>query len=281
MRIRGILKKNAKYKVDIRRHCEDPSHIMSCPQSAAERSGQTLYHPDGDFNLLVERPMPELRVNRGSIWLSWTAHLAEKSYGKPLTDLDLRSRINEVRENCGRYLCPVTIPTQDVPEMRCFDPNECNCASFRGRQNVKWPLGSSLHPNHKLLYHARGPVSIPTSALKIHMARLDFDTRFVPGTSDPKFWLCPAGDGCLVLDYTRRVRFERGGAIDLQWYHALDPDSYSLTEDEEGFGIYWCRQKECRNYSGRFPGFSRIIRMADYHRSVDARNADAKTMDAQ
>lgn len=294
MRIRALRKNNAQYKLDVRRYCEDPSHVVSCARTAAERSGQALYHPRVGYNFILERPMPELQVNRGSIWLFWTAHLPNKSNRILLTDADLRSRINEVRENCGRFLCPVTTPTRDVPEMRCFDPRDCECVYLEGRDNVKWQLASSLHAedirvcrldtSRRLFPAQQSPrsswaVSEPRDIFdcfnREHTARLHFDNRFSANRYNPRFWPCREGNGCIVLDYKRAVRFERGGAVDQQWYQALEPDSYSLREDEEGLEIYWCRQKQCRNYYGHFPGFSRIIRMAEYHRSVDARCANA------
>jgi hypothetical protein len=32
------------------------------------------------------------------------------------------------------------------------------------------------------------------------------------------------------------------------WYMALYPDSYLLRQDHESYGIYWCFDKNCRNY---------------------------------
>lgn len=318
-RIRGLLENGAEYnssRLDMRKRCEDISHVMSCAQTATQRSGQTLFRPDCEFEDLNERPMPELEVDGCNIRLRWTAHLPDESQGRPLTDTDLRSRITKARENCGRFLYPAVTSTQQVPEMKCFDPNDCDCVTLDGSENVDWGFASSLHSqdvcrlNASRRLHASSqmsPSSSSSSSLstslssplsssfstssetqslrnlvpKRHYARFDFDKRFGPGKFTSGFWPCYASDGCLVLDYHRRVRFERDGAIDQQWYQSLDPDSYSLTEDHEGFEIYWCRQKECRNYYGHFPGFSRIIRVAEYHRSVDTGCANAKDWDAQ
>ncbi|KAK7738526.1 hypothetical protein SLS53_006046 [Cytospora paraplurivora] len=40
-----------------------------------------------------------------------------------------------------------------------------------------------------------------------------------------------------------------------------------LRADSDGFGVYWCGQKQCRNYYGRIPGFSRIIYGEEYSRN--------------
>lgn len=107
------------------------------------------------------------------------------------------------------------------------------------------------------------------SSAERHKTRLEFNPSSGSGRTDVECWPCHSGDSCLVLDYARTLTVGRDGAIGAQWYQALDPDSYGLTEDEEGFEIYWCRQNECKNYYGRAPGFSRIVREAEYHRSVD------------
>ena len=44
------------------------------------------------------------------------------------------------------------------------------------------------------------------------------------------------------LDYYRH------NCMSWAWCQALDPDSYNLADDEETFGVLWCRQKGCKNY---------------------------------
>ncbi|KAH6693979.1 hypothetical protein F5X68DRAFT_199995 [Plectosphaerella plurivora] len=36
----------------------------------------------------------------------------------------------------------------------------------------------------------------------------------------------------------------------MAWCQALDPESYKLMDDEESFGVYWCRTPGCLNYHG-------------------------------
>lgn len=47
--------------------------------------------------------------------------------------------------------------------------------------------------------------------------------------------------------------------VPASWYLSLDPDSYGLTRDAEGYGVYWCREPECCNYYRGSPGFNRLI----------------------
>ena len=183
--------------------------------------------------------------------------------------------------------------------MRCFDPNECDCVSLQGLEKVKLQSGSSWNPERvcrpnipRQLEPSCPSLSLSSAApgtrqllrthnsdsprtcesfRKRHAARWYFSSSFDPAQSKVTCWPCHASDSCLIMDYTRVLTIGRVGCVGQQWYQALDPDSYSLTDDEEGFEIYWCRQKEYRNCYGRSPGFSRIVRGADYHSPVARR----------
>jgi hypothetical protein len=73
------------------------------------------------------------------------------------------------------------------------------------------------------------------------------------------------------------IEFERhvvifGGDLPLRmspnWYHSLDPDSYNLKDDQDGFGVYWCLQPRCANYY-RYV-LTRKLEKHDYHRPCNA-----------
>lgn len=304
-RIRQRLKEGVKKKKHYEIRCKDISHVVPCAHTGTQRSGQRIFDPDCDDFYCIERPTPRLSVKDSKIWMYWTAHLPVESNGGPLSAVGLRSHIAEIRESGGRFLYPAITFTRDVPEMRCFDPNDCDCVLLEGQENVDMGFGSSLNSkrvcrlnaSRRLYPLSRSSSSWSAAALvdgirrlvlkhewefrrkcgsspKRHRARLDFNSSSGPGRSDVECWPCHAGDSCLVLDYTRVLDIGCDGAIGAQWYRALDSDSYNLTEDEEGFELYWCRQNKCRNYYGRVPGFSRIVRGAEYHRSVDAYQPD-------
>lgn len=300
-RIRQCLEEGVANKKDYDIRCEDISHVVPCAHSGTQRSGQRKFRPDCDSSYCTEWPSPTLSIRGSKIWMYWTAHLPVESNGRPLAANGLRSRIAEIRESCGRFLYPAITFTRDMPEMRCFDPNDCDCVLFEGQENVEMRFGSSLHSERvcrlntsRRLYPWRLPSSLRfaaslvdsirrlflthtwefqrkcESSLKRHTARRDFNIFSGPGRSNVECWPCHAGNSCLVLDYDRVMNMGCDEAIDAQWYRALDPYSYNLAEDEEGFEIYWCRRNECRNYYGRIPGFSRILRRAEYHRPSDA-----------
>lgn len=300
-RIRQRLNEGVENKKEYEIRCEDTSHVVACAHTGTQRSGQRIFAPNCDDFHCIERPSPKVSVKDSRIWMYWTAHLPVESNCGPLSAVSLRSRIAEIRESSGRFLYPDITFTRDVPEMRCFDPNDCDCVLFEGQENVDMRFGSALNAervcrlntSRRLYPFCRSSSSWSASSLvdgirrlvlkhkcefrrqcesspKRHKARLDFNLSSGSGRSKVECWPCHAGDSCLVLDYSRVLIIGRDRAISPQWYQALDPDSYSLTEDEAGFEVYWCRQNKCRNYYGRVPGFSRIVRGAECHRSVDA-----------
>ena len=56
----------------------------------------------------------------------------------------------------------------------------------------------------------------------------------------------------MVVTYSTEFALPLDGGrirrMDSTWYQALDPDSYKLTEDADGFGVYWCKAEGCRGY---------------------------------
>jgi len=58
--------------------------------------------------------------------------------------------------------------------------------------------------------------------------------------------------GCMTVIYDSEIAFDLDHGLlrkmGKMWYQALDPYSYNLTEDGEGYGVYWCDSLGCRNY---------------------------------
>lgn len=304
VRIRQCLEEGINNKEDIEIRCDDISHVLPCAHTVLRPApagilmvGRRIFYPDCGDNRCIEHPTPALSVEGSRIRLSWTAHLPVKRNGGPLNAVSLRRRIAKIRESGGWLLYPIVTFSRDMPEMRCFDPNDCDCVSLEGHENVELRPSSSqnskrvcrLNPSRQLysmwpswiswlswsaapLAHGIQRLLLATpkkcgSSPKRHRARLGLTGESSgPDCSDVQCWPCHFGHSCLVLDYTRRLRYDRAGHIDIQWYQALDPESYGLVEDEQGFEIYWCNQNECRNYHGRGPGFSRIVRRTEYYK---------------
>lgn len=130
--------KDGEHEVDCRIRCEDDSHVVSCAGTSWKRSGKTVWNP-----CCVEWPMPELKVDGSRIRLRWAAHMPVQTNGGRLAESDLRLGISEIRGKGGRFLYPATTSEQDVPEMRYFDSNECDCVSFEGAKNIESRARSS------------------------------------------------------------------------------------------------------------------------------------------
>lgn len=298
-RIRQRLEEGVKDEDEYDVRCMDINHVTPCAHTGTQRSGQTTFRPGcGDYHC-SERPSPTLWVRGPTVWLQWTAHVPFNLNGGRLTAADLRSRITEIREKGGRFLYPTITPTADVPEMRCFDPNDCDCVPLEGCVDIDLHFNSSqdpaervcrLNPSRRLNPLRRSSWVWSTYPLvdgiwrlfrehewdflwkcgastKRHRTRYDINLRYLAGHVTVDCWPCHAGDECLVFEYTRfMTTIGDDGGIGVEWYQALETDSYDLVGDEAGFEVYWCRQKECRNYHRRVPGFTRIVRGAEFHR---------------
>jgi hypothetical protein len=63
---------------------------------------------------------------------------------------------------------------------------------------------------------------------------------------------CKGGAECLELRYMTMARLDgKDGHLrhmPSNWYLMLDPRSCEVTQDKDGFGVYWCEDRRCRNY---------------------------------
>lgn len=281
--------KDGGHEVDCRIRCDDDSHLVPCAETSRERSDRRGWN-----TFCAEWPIPQLEVVNSRIWLRWTAHMPFQTNGGPFAEHELRLRIAEVRKKGRHFLYPTMTFEQDVPEMCCFDPNDCGCVPFERPSNIGSepeslmksgkvcrtnfsrklpecaPDESSLRsPSaasniwEQLRPHKSKSRGACESSKKRHTARWYY---FGSAQVQVACWPCNFGDSCLVLNYIRALTVGRNGAIDAEWYQALDPESYNLTDDKEGFEVYWCRQEQCRNYLGRVPCFSRIVGSKEYYR---------------
>lgn len=258
--------------------CKDASHVILCKERVT-RNDLRLDPGCGDYHC-GEYVYPTVTVapQGGIIFkeapetlkLRWTAHLPLDQTDRLLTATALRPRLAELRNNTGRFICPQLASGKDLAELRCFDPNYCDCVDFHGLQDVSAFGGGHTDPT-KAMFLSDGLTQpeLDTSTCK-YRARSHGLWRYYPysryGLGNSNFVIdpCHGGGRCLVVHYFRTFDLGPKGEIDPHWYQALDPDSYGLEGDKDGLGVYWCRQQQCRNYYGRIPGFSRIIYSKEY-----------------
>lgn len=266
--------------------CRDASHVVLCKETAdsnldgpgrdpgcgENRCGELIFPTVNLMDLKGKNSSTVSRMN-----LHWTAHLPLGQADLPLTAAALRPRLAELRDNTGQFICPPQAPgMKDLTELRCFDPNKCDCVAFDSLREVSAFSGGHTVSNRLLppesLTQPRRDLSRPWQAEdckykeRNHTSWWHFGPRstYGSGTSHVIIRPCHGGGRCLVVDYSRSFRAGSVGQLDRCWYHALDPESYNLTADRDGLGVYWCRQQQCRNYYGGIPGFSRIIYTQDY-----------------
>lgn len=269
------------------------------------------------ISLPPTRPIVSLAPAKDYISLHWTAHMpidtTKRAGNNPITARSLRSSLADLRRHEAGYICPETQPGR-LAELRCFDPNLCDCVKFEGVEHVDWPrtpaeeldldqvaftcrtadaTAQCLHPQicdnkdhkgyttraHKAEYLAaqcKSPLDMRTD----HRARTDdskLGKKLSQETSGAQaVWMRPCHDNekkCRVVLYMRRIatpliRNNLTGttirSMSSQWYRALDPDSYNLTDDVDGMGVYWCGTPRCSNFY-RY-SLSRLLKPEDYRR---------------
>ncbi|KAK3935583.1 hypothetical protein QBC46DRAFT_397157 [Diplogelasinospora grovesii] len=218
------------------------------------------------------------------IWLAWSPHLSVAKGLQddgPLTPQILERDLAMLREKEARFICPEFEPGQIV-ESRLFDPNSCDCLKYKGMDKTRWKRLSEPQLRPPLLRPCRlDRTRCLTPLVRAQMTSgrrrsvgarkwhrneqhgQGWRSRHIgkDGTEEPlsaqmqrvTVLPCLRGRECIQLNYKRRwcVGDERGASVrhmNGHWFSALDPDSYELTEDEDGVGVYWCKERSCRNF---------------------------------
>ena len=189
--------------------------------------------------------------------IEWIGHLElpELRSRECLTaELMHQKLVQELRPGFAEYIAP-ELPPGRLPEMLCLDANRCNCLQYPGREQLdrSW----LLMPPQEIGFSTCRTDFSQELCFAIHRACLVTTGVSNNGTSwlEVKMMNCPASEQCLQVEYRRTITivpagFMSGwrGCVNVGWWQALDPGSYNLTEDDEGFGLFWCRQKGCLNY---------------------------------
>lgn len=209
---------------------------------------------------------------RGSavvLTLKWTGHICQLSHDNTIPAALMEERIRDLRRGVAEYIVPQAAPGA-LPEMRCFDPNKCGCLDFGSRYppNSVWagtPLESGkacclIDPSRRLL-----PLPAPragSASLKMNCDESD-EAHFTKSRLSDALGeysgysitvrQCSPSAQCLQVFYYRRIAcgpvWQPGWrTVDYSWIEALDPDSYSLREDQGTMGALWCVDPSCTNF---------------------------------
>ncbi|KAK3363822.1 hypothetical protein B0T25DRAFT_597289 [Lasiosphaeria hispida] len=207
--------------------------------------------------------------------LAWSGHLtlAMGSDGCFASE-DLERGLRRLYREQGHFICPQLSPGP-ITGSRLCGPDRCDCVWYEGctetgwlRPPVEWRkkttcrhdrtlgLGIKNDDKHRLRRDVPNGIKCQcysqcSTGQQCSSARpfngcYDIQVADIIG--------CDKDTDCAVVSYSARVIIELHrsqqhlGQMSANWYHALDPGSYNLTRDKEGFGVYWCRDEGCRNY---------------------------------
>ncbi|KAK3341934.1 hypothetical protein B0T25DRAFT_574253 [Lasiosphaeria hispida] len=206
------------------------------------------------------------------IKLAWSGHLplAVGSDGCFAAE-NLERGLRQLYQEQGHFICPQLSPGP-VTGLGLCGPDRCDCVRYEGRTETGWSRPPIEWRKRKTCRHDRtlglGIENIAKHDLKRSVVdrmkgqcyrqcssgQQRTSRRPFNGCYDADIIGCDKGADCAVVSYSARVTIEldrsqqRVGKMNANWYHALHPDSYSLTKDKEGFGVYWCKDEGCRNY---------------------------------
>ncbi|KAI1076570.1 hypothetical protein F5B20DRAFT_594033 [Whalleya microplaca] len=249
--------------------CKSCSHI---PEHHGANS--TLHHEEMYPTATIEGS------SKGPITLeiSWTGHLPVVE--RTATPTTLRSQFEQFRSGVAQFIAPERYPGR-IPEMNCFDPHRCSCLDYPGLEQLSsrsWAL-KPLQDHHdaptcrsdpaRRLFHRPRAAEALTGG---HKTTLLTTGKVWDSAGHLEIAVDPcAGGQCLRVRYRRKITFmledgpAMGTCLPTAWYQALDPDSYNPTDDQEGFGVLWCRQPGCKNYYRYLKGS--LVSMPDANRS--------------
>ncbi len=229
--------------------CNDSSHIPKHHKSISSY--------EGFANLFPSISIVGNKKRNINLEIEWIGHLdlPELSSRRRLTaELMHQKLTQELRPGVAEYIAPEQPPGR-LPEMLCLDANRCSCLQYPGREQLdrSW----SLMPAQEIGFSTCRTDATQKLGFATHRASLITTGLSNNGTSwlEVKMKSCPASKKCLQVEYKRTITilpfgFVSGwrGCVNVGWWQALDPGSYNLTKDDEGFGLFWCRQKGCLNY---------------------------------
>lgn len=211
--------------------CKHVDHRYVCNREAGDLELDLTGRPDNiRISLSVRLHLPPLEERPSS--------------------LDVRRALADAQETGSEYLGPPARPGTST-HMAMFDPNNCSCLIYPGRQLVDVPLAPPSR--HRCRHNRLDDETTETMASRYHFGSFrgysrshELDYGFQGGR-------CISGCGKFELRYTTRIWLyqldtDTGNKIHRTWYRAISPESYRMTEDDETRHILWCPDARCRNY---------------------------------
>ncbi len=270
--------------------CTMKEHVEGCkgprPSEPDKLKGCYPWRP----NLWGYRPTGLKRVFF-VMEVAWSAHVQlPRGQDGRFTREELSRKLEKLQEGAARFASLQLEPGPPAGS-RLFDPTRCDCLEYHGREQTAWhrPLlewrkyttcradpttgfGQARIPEDELnsLSHRLG--SIPQCYVEINGSGAcpdDMSCTYSP-ISRVEIRQCSGCQRCARISFFTWVHLDldEDGTLrrmNSQWYQVLEPESYKLTDDKDGFAVYWCMAKACRNYYKY--GRSRLVsllRPSDY-----------------
>ncbi|KAK3374222.1 hypothetical protein B0T24DRAFT_625958, partial [Lasiosphaeria ovina] len=202
--------------------------------------------------------------------LAWSGHM-------PLTmgrdgyfeAQHLENGLRKLYQEQGHFVCPQIRPGPVAGATLC-DPTRCDCVNYAGRTETGWPRPPAEW-KERATCRVNREHGLGRGSVVKHLRKKGLGCQRINGQCYHEFSQgrpfqgcydlqsadiigCEKDNDCIVVSYHSCVAVALDESnqhlrdMNANWYHALDPDSYSLTKDIEGFGVYWCKGQGCRNY---------------------------------
>lgn len=211
------------------------------------------------------------------VTLSWSEHMAlSRGVRGRYNASAFHHGVEALYHHQGRFICPQISPGRVIGAGLC-DSVRCDCLEYQHPGQQPCLEGWKRPPPQWLTkgdpeMHRRLRISHPglfgkgqcySQYLEDHMRSSSSVGHSLRGYYKADAMACsfntrnesPGRDDVVVVNYMSPMVMDLDkndgqllGPMDWGWYRALDSDSLDFAGDDEGFGVYWCRDAGCRNY---------------------------------
>jgi len=233
-----------------------------CPSKPTLSVAYMIYVPS------EEELLPRYGEVMLQVTLAWSGHLSltTRPDGRYEAE-DMGRGIRDLYRQEGHIICPPLAPGPAIGS-RLGDPCRCDCLEYSGKMTsgweqppVTWRLEETCRTSQTLGISCHNPKRMDHDSVRRehgsskrrcynHWTKFSGLEEYYAQSAD--IIRCNRGNGCMTVTYKTRFGLPLDGGrirrMDRTWYQTLDPDSYKLTEDSDGFGVYWCKAQGCRGY---------------------------------
>ncbi|KAM7194441.1 hypothetical protein V8F20_007967 [Naviculisporaceae sp. PSN 640] len=267
--------------------CKHPSHRSAFGQGrCGDRNGAVVVKLREPLSI----PHPpccddESLTDNLRTWLclKWSTQITFPDLGfrQALDHDEVLNKIEWARGVAGSYIFPY--PKRRFPvELQFFDPNACSCIrlprpphgvpAWRWAAENRWSSPEcrlhGLSRRRKILerWFSNDMIDLAPTP-KGPKSCIDPDTSLSCLTLKMCDGIFTRTPNCVEFVYRKFIPMESTDGRLTQpwsesWFMELDPESFSILEDSESHGVYWCKTESCLNYHRNYR-FNRKRRTLD------------------